>query len=487
MTDKQKLIEQMDTYVNRHRSSIVEDLKRLVRIPSVGVEGDGEEPFGAECARALDLALQMAEEKGFCVKNHRNWYGTAYYRHGKMEDDQALIGIFSHLDVVEAGEGWIYPPFDPVEKDDFIIGRGAGDNKSGAIIGLYAMQALKDLNVPLKSNLMVYFGCNEERGMKDIERFVREHPMPDYSMVPDLFFPVCYGEKGSLKLTLQARTGFRRITKLAAGRAENLIPARAEAVIRYGEELWEEVSARTAVRNDMEAFRDGDGIAVTAMGSGGHSAMPEGTVDAIWVLLDFLKDLEHLEENDREICRGFARFCGDYDGEALGIAQSDEPSGKLVCAAVKAELDGSIPEILFAIRYPVTDYRERIETDLLKTIDQNRFAVKESVYNAPLYMEKDHPYIRLLMKVYRQVTGKTNEPFVIDGGTYARKLKNAVGYGGGNGVLAPFLPEGHGRVHQPDEARSISGILEAIKIYALSVVEIDEMIQQQKNGTDSGE
>ncbi len=480
MTDKQKLIEQMDTYVNQHRSSILEDLKRLVRIPSVGAEGSEEEPFGAECARALDAALNMAEEKGFCVKNHKNWYGTAYYCGGKREEDQALSGIFSHLDVVEAGEGWIYPPFEPVEKEDFIIGRGAGDNKSGAVIGLYAMQAIRDLNIPLESTLMVYFGCNEESGMKDIERFVREHPMPDYSMVPDLFFPVCYGEKGSLKLTLQARMGFERITEFSAGKADNLIPARARAGLRYGEELWKEIRSGADSRTDIEAVREGEIIIVTALGSGGHSALPEGTVDAIWVLTDFLKDLEQLEENDRSICRGFSEMCGDYDGQALGIAQSDEPSGKLVCAAVKAQMDGSIPEILFAVRYPVTDYRERIETDLLKTIDQNRFAVKESTYNAPLYMEKEHPYIQRLMKVYRQVTGNEKEPFVIDGGTYARKLKNAVGYGGGNGAHAPFLPEGHGRVHQPDEARSISGILEAIKIYVLSVVEIDEMIREQR-------
>ena len=69
---------------------------------------------------------------------------------------------------------------------------------------------------------------------------------------------------------------------------------------------------------------------------------------------------------------------------------------------------------------------------------------------------------------------------MIDGGTYARKLKHAVGYGGGNGVSADFLPPGHGRVHQPDEARNIQGILEAIKIYVLSVLEIDRMIQEER-------
>ena len=35
-------------------------------------------------------------------------------------------------------------------------------------------------------------------------------------------------------------------------------------------------------------------------------------------------------------------------------------------------------------------------------------------------------------------------------------------------------------MHQPDEARSIDGILEAIKIYVLSVMEIDRMIQEEQ-------
>ena len=83
------------------------------------------------------------------------------------------------------------------------------------------------------------------------------------------------------------------------------------------------------------------------------------------------------------------------------------------------------------------------------------------------------------MRTYREVTGKDNQPYVIDGGTYARKLKHAVGYGGGNGVGADFLPKGHGAVHQPDEARNIQGILDAIKLYVISALEIDELIKKR--------
>lgn len=476
--DKQELMNQVEQYINSRRDDIVEDLKTLVRIPSISVEGEGSQPFGAECARALDKALSMAKERGFYVNNRDNWYGTAWY--GSEKNDNGFIGIFSHLDVVEAGDNWIYEPFEPIEKDGFLIGRGAGDNKSGAVIGMYAMQTVKELNIPLKSSLMLYFGCNEEKGMKDIDRFNKEHLMPDYSMVPDLFFPVCYGEKGNLKLTLQAKSGFETIVDFHGGSAENIVPDKAEAKLIYSSELYEEAVKAAETSKGIEIKKDGEHIVVTAKGKGGHSSMPAGTVDAIWVLASFLKELKGLGEKDCSICEVMADLTGDYEGKALGIDSSDEPSGNLVCAAVTAKMDGTLPEILFNIRYPVTDYRERIESALLKVISGKDFVLKRAVNNDPLYLSEDDPYVQTLMKVYREVTGLDKSAYVIDGGTYARKLKRAVGYGGGNGAHASFLPQGHGRVHQPDEARNIDGILEAIKIYVMSILEIDRMIQDER-------
>jgi len=476
--ERQELIRQLDTYIASHRDEILEDWKSLVRIPSVSVDGTPEMPFGEGCAKALDHALSMAQKRGFIVNNHGNWYGTSFLESRK--EGESIIGIFSHLDVVEPGEGWTYDPYEPVEKDGFLIGRGAGDNKSGVIIGLYTMQIIKDLGLPLESNLMQYFGCNEEAGMKDAERFAKEHVMPDYSMVPDLFFPVCYGEKGSLKLTLQSASGFCQITGFSAGKAENMIPANATAELVFSQELYEEALRLAEGRTDVEVSEKDGKLVVTSKGVGGHSAMPAGTVNGIWLLADFLKDLEALEESDRRICAALAEFSGNSEGKTLGIDWEDEPSGKLVCSAVKARMDGTIPEVMFSIRYPVTDYRERIESELLKVIGDKGFAVKKAVNNDPMYMEKDDPYIKRLMKVYHEVTGKPNEPYVIDGGTYARKLKHAVGYGGGNGAHAPFLPKGHGGVHQPDEARSIDGVLDAIKLYVISALEVDAMIQEER-------
>ncbi len=475
--DKNEMMNRVEQYIHDHRTEILEDLKTLVRIPSISREGEDDLPFGRDCARVLDQALDMAKEKGFQVNNHDYWYGTACL--GSAKKDRGLIGIFSHLDVVEAGEGWNYDPFEPTEKDGFLIGRGAGDNKSGAVIGMYTMKALKDLKVPLKSSVMLFFGCNEEAGMKDAEKFAKEHLMPDYSMVPDLFFPVCHGEKGNLKFSIQPRVGFSENLTISAGDAENRIPGEACAWMSYQEELYTELEKEASEHPEIQIRKKEDQIVITAIGKGGHSAMPKGTVNAIWILMGFLKKLQILPEQDRKIAADFETMMSDTDGTALGIEWCDEPSGALVCTAVTARMEGNVPKLLFSARYPVTDFRERIENALEAGIDQNKFDVRIVSDNAPMYIPEDDPYVETLMRVYKNVTGDTEKkPYVIDGGTYARKLKNAVGFGGGNGVRADFLPKGHGGVHQPDEARNIQGIYDAIKIYVMSVIEIDQYIRQ---------
>ena len=40
---------------------IVRDLGRMVAVPSVAVPSEGEHPFGGQCARALDTAVELAE------------------------------------------------------------------------------------------------------------------------------------------------------------------------------------------------------------------------------------------------------------------------------------------------------------------------------------------------------------------------------------------------------------------------------------------
>ena len=129
---------------------IVQSTAEILRFDSSMKEPEGENgefPFGKETADCLQYFLNLAESFGFETHNYDNYVGEVVY--GQGED----FAILAHLDVVPAGSGWKYPPFGGVINEDVsdggvtgkkIWGRGAMDDKTPAIVCLYALKALKD-------------------------------------------------------------------------------------------------------------------------------------------------------------------------------------------------------------------------------------------------------------------------------------------------------------------------------------------------------
>jgi acetylornithine deacetylase len=81
----------------------------------------------------------------------------------EQETGRSLI-LQGHCDVVPAGplDMWATPPFNPVVKDGWMYGRGAGDMKSGTIAALYAVDALHAAGLKLKGRLHFQSVIEEE-------------------------------------------------------------------------------------------------------------------------------------------------------------------------------------------------------------------------------------------------------------------------------------------------------------------------------------
>ena len=140
--------EKIEAYIDAHRQEMLEDICTLCRINSEKMAYKTGKPFGEGTFQALSKALAMAERYGFHIKNHDNYVGTIDLNNGARNLD-----ILAHLDVVPAGEGWtVTEPFTPVEKDGKLYGRGTADDKGPAVAALYAMRAVKDLEIPLTKN-----------------------------------------------------------------------------------------------------------------------------------------------------------------------------------------------------------------------------------------------------------------------------------------------------------------------------------------------
>lgn len=89
------------------------------------------------------------------------------------------------------------------------------------------------------------------------------------------------------------------------------------------------------------------------------------------------------------------------------------------------------------------------------------------------------PVVQCLTDCYNRLTNGNAQPYVIGGSTYASKLPNAYPYGiilGGKEKIRRYLPDGHGDYHQPDEAVDIDKLLDAMVIYAISIIELDKTV-----------
>lgn len=466
-----KFEQEIDVWIEAHEQDFVKDIARLVAIPSISEEGKDAYPYGKECARVLDEASAICSDYGFTVRNHA---GRCASLLEKGTDEMGKrIGLFSHLDVVPLGDGWMYPPLVCTQKDGYLIGRGVGDNKGPAMCAVYALRFLKEHRIRLRHDVLIYFGCAEETGMDDLEYFVKEHAdeIPDLCLVADTNFPVCYGEKGLFRADL-SRTVSGNLESFTAGEVVNVIPGKAEAVI-----------SGISVTEVREKLGQASGITVTeveggwtrleAVGVSRHAAFPEGSVNAIHVLSTALTEAGLLAGTAADAVAAVAELTSDAYGHTTGIPFEDSESGKLTSVGSVIRLEGGTLTLSFDVRYPVTvtgeDVRDRFETCAV----EHGFDVTVKELDAPAYVPLDRPYIPLLAEICNHVHGKQYEPYTMGGGTYSRKLPNGIGFGPGIPDMKIPFPAGHGSGHQPDECIALDVLLKGLKIYILALMELD--------------
>ena len=80
-----------------------------------------------------------------------------------------------------------------------------------------------------------------------------------------------------------------------------------------------------------------------------------------------------------------------------------------------------------------------------------------------LYVPKDSELVQKLMKVYKDNTGRDDQPLAIGGGTYAKMFTNMVAFG-------PTFPGQEDNIHQPNECVSIENLMKAIELTADAMV-----------------
>jgi predicted dipeptidase len=426
-------------------------LVELLRIPSVCREGVGGYPFGEAVDQALRKTLAIAEGLGFRAR-----YGdNGYYGYAEIGEGEELVGVLGHVDVVPPGklEDWTVGPFDAVESDGMLYGRGAQDDKGPTMAALYAAKALMDAGVVFNKRLRFIFGTDEETLWRCINRYKEREELPGMGFSPDSRFPLTYAEKGLLQAYLVG--GNESGLRMAGGTAFNAVP----------DALFYDGRRQDDLPVALDAFgftytRKADGIEV--QGKAAHAMVAEQGVNAIARACIALASIGVRSKAIDFVAREVAE--DPYAEHIFGVC-TDEPSGRLKFNVGKIEL-GETEQLSIDCRIPVTASKEEIVVKLSAAAARYGLEYRQFDWLAPLYLPLDHFMIRTLMQVYRRCSGDAvSQPISSGGATYARAMQNCAAFG----ALMPheLLTE-----HEPNERAVLTNLYKAMEIYAYAIYEL---------------
>ncbi|MBR1758786.1 MAG: Sapep family Mn(2+)-dependent dipeptidase [Lachnospiraceae bacterium] len=417
---------------------MINDLAGVCRFASVAKADPANEtaPYGEEVHKALLYMLDLCKKFGFRTKNCDNKIGYA-----EIGEGEEMIGILAHLDVVPAGDGWMYPAYDATDTGERIYGRGVCDDKGPAIASVYAMKDLLDSGVELKRRIRIIFGQTEENGdWTDMEYYKETEELPTFGFTPDGNFPAIYGEKGIFHAVVSMNKNESGLVCAEGGAAVNVVPDYAKAVV----------------------VKDGQEVTYEATGKSAHGSTPEEGVNAIANLMKKMADdgVKSKFVDFFNTCIGF-----DVNGGKAGVGFSDEQSGLLTLnAGVITTTEDAITQTL-DIRHPVTISSDQVYEGLMKAMGSFGIAISDIATQKAVYMDKNGELITTLVNVYREETGDMTEPMVIGGGTYAKAMDHIV-------VFGPMISGREATEHQRNEYLLKEDFLLLRKIYGKALYKL---------------
>ncbi|MDO4183391.1 MAG: Sapep family Mn(2+)-dependent dipeptidase [Coriobacteriia bacterium] len=451
-----------DDYLAANWGAMVEDIDALVRIPSFR-EADKAAPgapWGPGPRAGLTAGLELAQRMGFSATDLDGYLGYA----DLPGESATQVGIIGHMDVVPAGPGWTFPPYQVSRKDGYLVGRGVVDDKGPSLMALHAVNALRQQGV-LPYTVRFIFGAGEECGMDDVPYYQAVQPDPAFLFTPDADFPVCNGEKGHYEGTfVSAPVADGCIAEFEGGLAGNAVAGQAQCV----------------VRGEVGDFPAADGITVSqeapglvrlfAQGRSAHASTPARGVNAIGMMVDYLLANAPLAAGERQFLEFEQQLMASTDGSTLGVASWGEGLKDLTHVGGVITLANGVLTQSIDIRYPETVTGEWLTEQLVAAAAPFDVQLQDAHFQVPFLVDAQSPEIQALLGAYVQVTGREAEPFTMGGATYARVFSNAASFG----PLFPFgeHPAWVGRMHGPDEGVSEETLREAFRIYVVALANL---------------
>lgn len=453
-----------------YQDAFLKDLWTILKIPSIRNDADKSEyaPFGTEVKRALDCFLNFAKRDGFFAKDYNHLVGKITYGKGEK-----ALGIFGHLDVVPVGDGWQSPPFEPTLREGNIYARGVADDKGPLLAAYYGLKIVKDLGLPLKNEVQLLLGTDEENAWQCMDYYKAIEKMPDIAFSPDADFPVINGEKGISNFRLEFKGGGKGIWEVIsfhAGTRANMVPDHASATLRGKSltRLSEAFSAFISQNEGLEGhfYYEEDTLHLECTGKASHGMQPELGLNAGNYLASFLAEYDLGQR-----ARSYFQFVKTYlhkehDGKSFNLEMHHEIMGEVTVNTGILHYDENEAYAVLNIRYPLGQTHQAIYETLLSL--KHPLALQAVVVlaaEAPHYVPCDDPLVKTLLAVYERQTGEKAREKSIGGGTYGKLIPRGVAYGA-------HFPGREDSMHQKDEHMPLEDLIRAIAIYAEAIYEL---------------
>ncbi len=410
--------------IENRKSDIIQLTSELIKIPTVN-------PPGRNYREICEYLSNRLKRSGFHVNILRAEGALAdtdkYPRYNLIARHEgtfpgSCIHFNSHIDVVDAGNGWTKDPFGGIIEDDKIFGRGSCDMKGGLASSIIAAESFISIFPNYYGAIEISATADEETGGYAGVAWLAEKGYFDPLKVQHVIIPeplnkdrICLGHRGVWWTEIETK-----------GRvAHGSMPFLGDCAIRHMGAVLEEIENNLLPKLNTKKTK--------------MPVVPEKAKKSTLNINSIHGGLEEVNEN--------------YNGL---------PS-PLVADSCRMILDR---------RYLVEETLNEVKSEIyeiLAKVKKNRpsleYSVKDLFEVKPSYTDPKSSIVQTVEDSIFNILGVKPE-YVVSPGSYDQKhidrigkLKNCIAYGPGILELA----------HQPDEFISISDMLDSSKIMAMTI------------------